>query len=175
MSDSAAKPTFVQLLAAEFLATYALVFAGCGAIVVNQASGGAIGHAGIALTFGLIVLAMIYTVGDVSGAHINPAVTIGFWAAGRFPWKLVGPYIGIQCLGAIAASATLYLMFLDSETTQGATIPAGSYLQSFVFEFILTAILMFVVLNVSTGRHGSRRRVPRRRPVRKRRALQREW
>src|SRR5712664_2223887 len=85
---------------AEGLGTFALVFAGTGAIVINEASGGAITHAGIALTFGLVVLAMIYAVGDISGAHLNPAVTIGFFAARRLPGRTVFPYIGSQLVGA---------------------------------------------------------------------------
>ncbi len=139
-----------QKLIAEFLGTFALVFAGTGAIVIDEVSGGAITHVGVALTFGLIVLAMIYTLGDISGAHINPAVTIAFSCAGRFPFKNVIPYIAAQCLGAIAASLTLRLLF-PQHIGLGATLPAGASLQSFVLEFILTALLMFVILGVSTG------------------------
>src|SRR6266853_2115868 len=116
---------------AEALGTFALVFAGTGAIVINDVTGGAITHAGIAFTFGLIVLAMIYTVGDISGAHLNPAVTIGFWAARRLPGRDVFPYITSQLLGA--------------------TMPAGSEMQSFVLETVLTFFLMLTILNVSTG------------------------
>src|SRR5215213_8502548 len=94
-------------VAAEFIGTFALVFAGTGAIVINQVSGGAITHPGIALTFGLIVLAMIYTVGDVSGAHLNPAVSTAFAVAGRFPWSALPGYITAQILGALLASGTL--------------------------------------------------------------------
>src|SRR6266700_2715019 len=97
----------MRKLSAEFLGTFALVFAGTGAIVINETSGGAITHAGVALTFGLIVLAMIYTVGDISGAHLNPAVTIGFWAARRLPARDVFPYITSQFVGAILASGLL--------------------------------------------------------------------
>jgi aquaporin NIP len=135
---------------AESLGTFALVFAGTGAIVINEVSGGGIAHVGIALTFGLIVLAMIYTVGDISGAHLNPAVTCGFWFAGRFPGQLVVPYVLSQCAGAIAASAVLHFLF-PTNATLGATLPAGSNMQSFVLELILTFLLMFVILNVSTG------------------------
>ena len=135
---------------AEVIGTFALVFAGTGAIIINQTTGGAITHVGISLTFGLIVLAMIYTVGDISGAHLNPAVTLGFFAAGRFPARKVFPYILSQCAGAFAASGILFLLF-PNNATLGATIPAGSALQSFVLELILTAILMFVILGVSTG------------------------
>src|SRR5437763_4700248 len=105
---------------------------------------------GIALTFGLIVLAMVYTLGDTSGAHINPAVTIGFWAARRFDADKVLPYIVSQCAGAFLASAILR-MLLPVNLTLGATIPAGPVLQSFILELILTALLMFAILGVSTG------------------------
>ena len=130
--------------------TFALVFAGTGAIVINHASNGAITHAGIALTFGLIVLAMIYALGDVSGAHLNPAVTTGFAAAGRFPWRAVPGYVGAQLLGAFLASGLMRLLF-PSDPTLGATLPAGAPMQSFVLELVLTFLLMFVILSVSTG------------------------
>jgi aquaporin NIP len=135
---------------AEFLGTFILVFAGTGAIVINQVSSGAIGHAGIALTFGMVVLAMIYTFGDVSGAHMNPAVTIGFAVARRFPWKEVPLYLAAQLAGAFAASGLLKVLF-PGPGTLGATLPAGSAGQSFILEVVLTAILMLVVLSVSTG------------------------
>jgi aquaporin NIP len=135
---------------AEFLGTFALVFAGTGAIVSNDTYGGVIGHPGIALTFGLVVMAMIYTFGDVSGAHFNPAVTTAFAAAGQFPWREVPGYAAAQCLGAISASALLRSQF-PAHATLGTTLPAGSASQSFVFELILTAILMLTILRVSTG------------------------
>jgi len=137
-------------LAAECLGTFALVFAGTGAIVIDEVSGGGVSHVGIALTFGLIVLAMIYTLGDISGAHINPAVTIGFWAARRFESREVLPYVVSQCAGAFLASIVLRVLF-PANITLGATIPTGPLLQSFVLELILTALLMFVILGVSTG------------------------
>jgi aquaporin NIP len=96
---------------AEFIGTFALVFAGTGAIVINQTSSGAITHVGVSLTFGLIVLAMIYTVGDISGAHLNPAVSVGFFAAQRFPLQEVVPYVLRQCAGAFAASVILRFYF----------------------------------------------------------------
>jgi aquaporin NIP len=136
--------------AAEFLGTFALVFAGTGAIIINETSGGAITHVGIALTFGLVVLAMIYTLGDISGAHLNPAVTVGFFAARRFPAREVWRYVAAQISGALLASLILKLLF-PANTNLGATHPAGSAMQSFVLEFILTFLLMFVILNVSTG------------------------
>jgi aquaporin NIP len=135
---------------AEFLGTFALVFAGTGAIIIDDVSHGTVTHVGVALTFGLVVAAMIYAVGDISGAHLNPAVTTAFWRAGRFPGRLIAPYITSQCLGALAASGLLRFLF-PSHTTLGATLPAGSEMQSFVLEFVLTFFLMFVVLNVSTG------------------------
>lgn len=140
----------MKRLLAEFLGTFTLVFAGTGAIVVNHASGGVIGHAGIALVFGLVVLAMIYTFGDVSGAHLNPAVTLGFAVARRFPAKEIPGYIGAQLGGAFAASGLLKLLF-PSDATLGATLPAGTVAQSFILEVVLTAILMLVILSVSTG------------------------
>jgi len=120
----------------ETLGTFALVFCGTGAIITNQLSGGAVTHLGIAITFGLIVLAMIYAFGDKSGAHLNPAVTIAFWFAGRFPAKEILPFIISQLVGAFAASASLKLLFPEHETL-GETLPAGSTFQSFVLEIIL--------------------------------------
>jgi aquaporin Z len=140
----------MRKLAAEFLGTFALVFAGTGAIIINDVQGGAVSHVGIALTFGLIVLAMIYAVGDVSGAHLNPAVTLGFVAARRLPPRWAVPYILSQCLGALAASVLLRLLFPD-HLTLGATRPAGPALQSFVLEVVMTGILMLVILSVSVG------------------------
>ncbi len=135
---------------AEIIGTFSLVFCGTGAIVINQESGGAITHAGIAITFGLIVAAMIYSLGDISGAHLNPAVTIAFWIAKVFPAKEIAPYIISQGIGAFIASFTLKFLF-PSNDTLGATIPAGSAMQSLVLEFILTFILMFVILHVAKG------------------------
>jgi len=137
-------------LFAEFLGAFALVFAGTGAIVIDGVSGGAVTHVGVSLTFGLIILAMIYTLGDISGAHFNPAVTLGFWFARRLPGRSVAPYIGSQVLGALAASLLLRFLF-PTHPTLGATLPAGPASQSFVLEIVLTAILMFVILGVSTG------------------------
>jgi aquaporin Z len=135
---------------AEIFGTFALVFAGTGAIVIDDTSHGGVTHVGVALTFGLIVMAMIYAVGDVSGAHLNPAVTCGFCLAGRLRARLVLPYVASQVLGACAASAALRLLF-PAHPTLGATVPAGTAMQSFVLELILTALLMFVILSVSSG------------------------
>jgi MIP family channel proteins len=135
---------------AEFIGTFALVFAGTGAIVVNEVSRGAVTHVGVALTFGLVVLVMIYSVGDISGAHLNPAVTIGFWLSRRFAGGQVIPYLASQCAGAFVASGVMRLLFPENRML-GTTQPAGLVLQSFVLEFILTALLMFVILGVSVG------------------------
>src|ERR1043165_4562708 len=110
-------------MVAEALGAVALVFAGTGAIVINDVSNGGITHVGIALTFGLVVLAMIYAVGEVSGAHLNPAVTIAFWLSARLPHRSVIPYVASQCLGAFVASGTLRLLFAD-HATLGTTLPA---------------------------------------------------
>ena len=134
---------------AELMGTYIMVFAGTGAIIVNDVYG-SVSHLGIGLTFGLVVMAVIYSIGSISGAHINPAVSIAFWVSKRFSGKEVLPYIISQFLGAILASLTLSFMFPQHELL-GATLPAGSWEQSFVMEFILTFILMFVILLMSEG------------------------
>ncbi|MBK8226517.1 MAG: aquaporin [Flavobacteriales bacterium] len=136
---------------AELIGTYALVFAGTGAIIINEQTG-ALGHLGVAATFGLIVLAMIYAFGDLSGAHLNPAVTIGFVVAKRFPLKEAAPYIVAQLSGALLASLTLRFMFPENATL-GATFPTGSEMQSFILEVLLTYFLMLVILQVA---HGSK-------------------
>src|SRR5262249_1482874 len=138
-----------QRLTAEFVGTFALVFAGTGAAIVNEVTG-LVTHVGVALTFGLVVLALIYALGDVSGAHLNPAVTIGFVLARRFPVRDDGPYLVVQFVGAVAASLALRATFPDSEKL-GASLPRGSDAQSFVLEFLLTAFLLFVILNSTTG------------------------
>ncbi|MFB0937778.1 MAG: MIP family channel protein [Urechidicola sp.] len=134
---------------AEFIGTYALVFFGTGAMVVESIHPN-IGVVGIAIAFGAVVMAMIYAFGETSGAHINPAVTIGFAFAGRFEKKEVVPYILFQILGAIAASFTLKFLFPDL-ALYGNTLPSDGWLQSFVLEFILTLILMLVIIKVSSG------------------------
>jgi len=135
---------------AEVIGTFALVFCGTGAIIINQETAGAVSHTGIAMTFGLIVMVMIYALGHISGAHINPAVTIAFAVAGRFHVRMVAPYIVSQFTGALLASATLKVLFPDNDFL-GATIPHGSDSQSFILETILTFILMLVIIHVATG------------------------
>lgn len=137
-------------LAAEFIGTFGIVFAGTGAIVINQETHGSITHLGIAITFGLIVLSMIYAFGDVSGAHFNPAVTLAFASIGRFEWIRVPAYLGAQLAGALAASGLLRILF-PANKFLGATLPSGGDLQSFLFEVVLTFFLMLVILQVSSG------------------------
>lgn len=135
---------------AECLGTFALVFCGTGAIVINEQTHGQVTHVGIAMSFGLIVLAMIYTLGSISGAHLNPAVSIGFLISGRFKLQLLLPYIVFQISGAVLASMLLQFLFPENRNL-GATIPAGSLMQSFVLECILSFLLMLVILRVTNG------------------------
>jgi aquaporin Z len=130
----------------EAIGTFALVFAGTGAVMVNNISQGAITHLGISFIFGAIVTALIYSTGHISGAHFNPAVTLAFWSAGFFPKRRVLPYILAQVMGAIAAS-TVLLISLGRVANLGATLPLNNnWLQSFALETVLTFILMFVIL-----------------------------
>ena len=137
-------------LFAEAIGTFSIVFFGCGAIVVNDLYGGAIGHMGIALCFGLVVMLMIYAVGNISGAHFNPAVTIGFVFAGRMPVKQMPAYILAQITGGLIGAVLLKSLFPE-HLSLGTTSPSADVFQTFVMEVILTFILMFVILNVSTG------------------------
>jgi len=134
----------------EIIGTFALVFCGTGAIVIDKQTGGAVSHVGVAITFGLIVMAMIYGLGEISGAHLNPAVSIAFSLAGRLPLRILGPYIASQLAGALLASLMLRVLF-PTDSLLGATLPAGSAMQSFVLEVILTFFLMLVIMGVSTG------------------------
>ena len=140
----------MRSLLAEFIGTFCLVFVGTGAIIINDFSNGAITPLGISLTFGLIVMVLIYALGDISGAHFNPAVTIAFWKAKRFPGGSVFPYIGSQFLGGILGSLLLRYLFPDHPTL-GATLPGMPLNRPFIFEIFLTALLILVILNVTTG------------------------
>ncbi|MGH2558535.1 MAG: aquaporin [Thermomicrobiales bacterium] len=139
----------MRKLVAEGVGTFGLVFAGTGAIVINAESGGAVGHIGIGLTFGLIIMVMIYAVGHVSGAHFNPAVTLAFAVGRHFPWGMVPRYWGAQLLGALAASLVIRGLFGDIAHL-GTTLPAGSARQSLILESVLTFLLMFVITSVAT-------------------------
>jgi len=134
---------------AELFGTFALVFFGCGAVAVSSLHGGVPGHTAVSLVFGLTVMAMIYSIGNISGAHINPAVTLGFLFAGRLEGKTAAPYIVSQLIGAAAAGYLLRGLFGGGNL--GLTLPSGSLLQAFVMETVLSFFLMFVILNVSSG------------------------
>ena len=135
----------------EFIGTFALVFCGTGAMTVNEITNGTdLTHVGVAITWGLIVMAMIYAFGEISGAHFNPAVTISFAYAKKFAWNEVPKYITAQLLGALLASGILWFLFPVSEF-YGATIPTLDVWRAFVLELILTFFLMLVIINVSTG------------------------
>ena len=140
----------MKKFAAEFLGTFGLVFCGTGAMIIDQQTGGVISHSGVAITFGLIVMTMIYSLGNISGCHINPAVTIAFTIAGKFKINQVLPYIISQIAGAFMASILLKYLFPLSQSL-GATIPSGSLSQSFILEIFLSFFLMLVIMNVSTG------------------------
>jgi MIP family channel proteins len=138
----------VRSLVAEGIGTFALVFAGAGAIMVD-AKTHQLGHVGVAITFGLVIMAMIYAVGHISGAHFNGAVTFAFALTRHFPWSRAAAYWAAQLTGALAAAALLRAS-LGNIAHVGATLPSGSQAQSFLWEFVMTAFLMFVVLAVAT-------------------------
>jgi aquaporin Z len=142
----------IRKLVAEGIGTFAMLFCGTGAIIINQESAGVITHLGIAITFGLIVAAMIYALGAVSGAHLNPVVTVAFCLAKRFPLQEVIPYLLAQLMGALLASTALHFLFPNNEFL-GATMPAGSETQSFILEVIVTYLLVFTIFQVA---HGSK-------------------
>lgn len=141
-------PQLARSLAAEIFGTFALVFAGCGAIMVDSKTQ-ALGHLGVALSFGLVIMAMIYAVGHVSGAHFNPAVTFAFALSRHFPWPRAFLYWGAQAAGAIAG-ALLLRASLGNIAHVGATLPSGTDAQSFLWETVLTVFLMFVIMAVAT-------------------------
>jgi MIP family channel proteins len=137
-----------RALVAEAIGTFALVFAGCGAIVVD-AKTGALGHLGVAFSFGLVIMAMIYAVGHISGAHFNPAVTLAFALTRHFPWTRTVTYWGAQLAGALLAAALLRAS-LGDYAHDGATLPSGSQGQAFLWELVLTFFLMLVIMAVAT-------------------------
>ncbi len=142
-------PALIRAVAAEAIGTFALVFAGTGAIVSDSVSGGALGHVGVALTFGLVIMVMVYATGHISGAHFNPAVTLAFALARHFPARHVAPYLLAQTSGAILGSlAVRYL--IGSAGGLGVTHPTNGAIPGMVFEAILTYLLMFVIMAVAT-------------------------
>jgi len=136
----------------ETIGTFAMIFCGCGAMTVNEITGGSISHVGVAATWGLIVMAIIYAFGETSGAHFNPAVTIAFAFAKKFAWNKVPPYILAQTIGAIFAAFLLWFLFPESQFL-GETTPAEGFppYKAAILEFLLTFFLMVVIINVSTG------------------------
>ena len=133
----------------EFIGTFVLVFAGTGAIAADAITGGAVTHVGVAIAFGLAVGSMIYAVGDVSGAHLNPAVTLGFWLARRMPGGEALAYVGSQCAGALAGSAALWLL-LSGPPTLGATTPTVPLAAAFGLEVAQTFLLAFVIIEITS-------------------------
>ncbi|HSS73685.1 MAG TPA: MIP family channel protein [Gaiellaceae bacterium] len=140
--------TRARAFLAEGIGTFALVFSGAGAIVVDARTH-ELGHVGVAITFGLVIMAMVYAVGHVSGAHLNPAVSLAFAVSRHFPWPRVLGYWAAQLAGAVLGAALVRLS-LGSDADVGATLPSGSQAQSFVWELILTFFLMFVIMAVAT-------------------------
>uniref|UniRef100_A0A7C9EK20 Uncharacterized protein n=1 Tax=Opuntia streptacantha TaxID=393608 RepID=A0A7C9EK20_OPUST len=147
--------TLTQKLVAEVIGTYFVIFAGCGSVVVNKLYGEVVTFPGISVTWGLIVMVMIYTVGHISGAHFNPAVTLTFAIFGRFPFKQVPFYMMAQLWGSLLASGTLALMFDVTPKAFFGTVPVGSDVQSFAIEIVISFLLMFVVCGVGTDNRAS--------------------
>ena len=145
-------PSSTQMLqktGAEMVGTFALVFAGCGATMIDAITGGTISHLGVGLAFGLVIMVMVCATGHISGAHFNPAVTLAFAATGGFPWREVPGYLAGQVVAAVLAAASL-LAILGSAADLGATSPVGAHEQSFALEVVLTFFLMFVITAVAT-------------------------
>lgn len=147
---SAQEPQDLPKFVSEAIGTFALVFVGTGAIVVDVLTEGALSPLGVSLAFGLVIMTMIYAVGDISGAHLNPAVTLGFFVAGRMPGREVLPYLAAQLIGAVAGSAMIRLFFGDVASL-GSTQPTVAIGIAFAMEVTLTFLLMFVILGVATG------------------------
>lgn len=139
----------LRRLVAEAVGTYFLVLVGPGAVMVNAFADGALGPVGVALAFGFVVTAMIFALGHLSGAHINPAVTVAFWSVHRFPAREVLPYVVAQCTGAVAASFSMRTV-LGTAGGLGATVPAVSVPEAFGIEWLLSFVLMLVIMAVAT-------------------------
>ncbi|KAK1583918.1 hypothetical protein Q3G72_028184 [Acer saccharum] len=141
---------FMQKILAEVVGTYFLIFAGCASVAVNIDYDKVVTHPGISIVWGLAVMVLVYSVGHISGAHFNPSVTIAFATCKRFPWKQVPAYVAAQVLGSTLAAGTLRLLFSGKQDHFVGTVPAGSDMQSFVMEFIITFYLMFIISGVAT-------------------------
>jgi len=144
------RPSLVRRCLAEAFATFALVFAGCGAIVANAERGGQLGSNGIAVAFGLVIMVMVYATGHLSGAHINPAVTAAFCAGRHFPLRDAAWYVPAQLAGAVAGAMLLRLLWNGTPADLGATIPSVGLGSAFAYEIVMTAFLMFVIMAVAT-------------------------
>jgi MIP family channel proteins len=143
------RPNLRRRCAAEALATFALVFAGCGAIIADH-QGGELGTVGVGLVFGLVVMVGVYATGHLSGAHLNPAVTVAFTLTRHFPAREAAGYITAQLTGAVAAALVLAAVWTDQPANLGATVPSVGTGSALVYELVLTAILMFVITAVAT-------------------------
>jgi aquaporin NIP len=144
------RPDLLRRASAEALAAFALVFAGCGAVVANVRYDGALGAVGVSLVFGLIIMVMVYATGHLSGAHINPAVTIAFTLSRHFPGRDAAAYVAAQVAGAVAGALVLLAVWPDRPGALGATVPSVGAGSAFVYELVLTAFLMFVIMAVAT-------------------------
>jgi aquaporin NIP len=144
------RPDLARRAAAEGLAAFALVFAGCGAIIANDRYGGALGTVGVALAFGLVIMVMVYATGHLSGAHTNPAVTVAFTVTRHFPPRDAAAYIAAQVAGATAGALLLLAVWTDQPAFLGATVPSVGAGSALVYEAVLTAFLMFVIMAVAT-------------------------
>ncbi len=144
------RPDLTRRAAAEGLAAFALVFAGCGAIVADSVYGGALGTVGIALVFGLVIMTMVYAVGHLSGAHINPAVTVAFTLTRHFPAREAAVYVSAQLAGAVLGALLLAAVWTDHPAELGATVPSVGSGSALAYETALTALLMFVIMAVAT-------------------------
>ena len=145
-----ARPDLARRAAAEALAAFALVFAGCGAVVADAEYDAALGAVGVSLAFGLVIMVMVYATGHLSGAHINPAVTVAFTLSRHFPARDAAAYVAAQLIGATAAALVLLTVWPDQPGELGATIPSVGVGSAFVYELVLTAFLMFVIMAVAT-------------------------
>jgi aquaporin NIP len=150
MTDPTIRPALARRAAAEGIAAFFLVFAGCGAVVADATRGGGLGAVGISLVFGLAIMAMVYATGHLSGAHINPAVTLAFVLGRHFPLRDAAAYVGAQAAGATAGALLLLAAWPDTPADLGATVPGVAAGTALLYEVVLTAALMFVVTAVAT-------------------------